>query len=121
MAYPWIGTCTATLVPGIAQDLGYSVERGALITAVFGDTPAEEAGLQEGEGEQLVDGIRYTVGSDVVVALDAREIGSADALIRELARHRPGDTVALDVWRGDESLALELTVGERPLKAPGLC
>ena len=121
VAYPWIGTCTATLVPGIAQDLGYSVERGALITAVFGDTPAEEAGLQEGEGEQLVDGIRYTVGSDVVVALDAREIGSADALIRELARHRPGDTVALDVWRGDESLALELTVGERPLKAPGLC
>ena len=121
VVYPWIGTCTATLVPGIAQSLGYSVERGALITAVFGGTPAESAGLQEGEGEELVDGVRYTVGSDVVVAVDETTIGSADALIRELARHRPGDIVVLDVWRGADNIALQLTIGERPLKAPGLC
>ncbi|MGI9658571.1 MAG: PDZ domain-containing protein, partial [Gaiellaceae bacterium] len=100
---------------------GYSVNRGALITAVFSGTPAETAGLQEGTGEQLVDGVRYTVGSDVVVAVGDTKIGSADALIRELALQRPGDTVALDVWRAGENVALELTVGERPASAPGLC
>ncbi len=121
VSYPWIGTCTATLGPGVAASLGYSVERGALITAVFTGTPAEAAGLQEGTGEELVDGIRYTVGSDVVVAIGEAETPSADALIRELSQRRPGEAVTLDVWRGGENIALELTIGERPASAPGLC
>lgn len=121
VSYPWIGTCTATLVPGVAGDLGYSVDRGALITTVFAGTPAEDAGLQEGDGEQLVDGVRYTVSSDVVVAVGDAAVDSADALIRELSRLRPGETVVLEVWRGDERLALDLTIGERPASAPGLC
>ena len=121
VAYPWIGTCTATLVPGVATELGYSVGRGALITAVFSGTPAEAAGLQEGAGDQRVDGILYTIGSDVVIAVDAVKVVSADALIRELAQHRPGDTVTLEVWRGEEKILLELTIGQRPASAPGLC
>ena len=121
VAYPWIGTCTASLVPSVAQTLDYGVERGALITAVFSGTPAEAAGLQEGSGEQLVDGIGYTVGSDVVVAVDDIAVGSADGLIRELAQRRPGETVVLGIWRAGETMSLELTIGERPASAPGLC
>lgn len=119
--YPWIGTCTASLVPTVATQLGYAVERGALITTVFAETPAHASGLREGTGEELVDGIRYSVGSDVVTAVDSREIVSAESLIRELLLRRPGDTVDLEVQRGSETLALELTIGERPASAPGLC
>lgn len=121
VAYPWIGTCTATLVPSVARQLGYSVDRGALITTVFDKTPARASGLQEGNGEELVDGIRYSVGSDVVTAVGNEGIASADALIRELARHSPGETVDLEVRRGGETLQLELTIGKRPASAPGLC
>jgi 2-alkenal reductase len=119
--YPWIGTCTASLVPTVATQLGYTVERGALITTVFAQTPAHASGLREGTGEELVDGIRYSVGSDVVTAVDSREIVSAESLIRELSLRRPGDTVDLKVQRGPETLTLELTIGERPASAPGLC
>ena len=121
VSYPWIGTCTATLVPGVADALGYTVDRGAMITTVFSDTPAERAGLQEGSGEELVDGVRYTLGSDVIVAVGDAQTDSADALIRELASRRPGETVVVEVWRGDSRLELDLTIGERPPSAPGLC
>ncbi len=121
VAYPWIGTCTASLVPSVARQLGYGVERGALITTVFAKTPADASGLQEGTGEELVDGISYTVGSDVVTAVGDQEIVSAEALIRELSLHDPGETVDLEVHRGAETLALKLTIGKRPASAPGLC
>jgi S1-C subfamily serine protease len=33
---------------------------------------------------------------------------------RTVLRFAPGDTVSLDVMRGDESVTLEATLGERP-------
>ena len=84
---------------------------------MFAETPAQASGLREGAGEELVDGIR----SSVVSAVDSREIVSAESLIRELSLRRPGDTVDLTVQRGSETLALKLTIGERPASAPGLC
>ena len=76
---------------------------GALITEVLPDSPAEAAGLLEG---------------DVIVAVDGQEVASGSDLVDALSGHQPGDTVTLDVERdGEEAVEIAVELGENPDKA----
>ena len=73
---------------------------GAAITEVLPDSPAEQAGLQEG---------------DVVVAVDSQRVGPAGNLARLISQYEPGDRVTLMVRRGDrEPRKMRVKLGENP-------
>jgi 2-alkenal reductase len=97
--YPYIGVSSTPVTLQIAARENLPVDHGALVTRVSPGTPAEEAGIQEG---------------DVILAIDGQEIDAQDALIDVLFAHRPGDTVDVTIQRGDEEITLEVTLGERP-------
>src|SRR5207244_6870507 len=59
----WIGAVTATLTPEEAKRIGTRVSRGALVSRVFGGSPAQAAGLKAGD-------VITTVGGK---AVDSRE------------------------------------------------
>ena len=76
---------------------------GVLITEVLPDSPAEAAGLLEG---------------DVIVAVDGQEVTSGSNLVDALSSHQPGDSVTLDVERdGEETVEIAVELGENPDKA----
>ena len=74
------------------------VKEGACVTAVESGTPAEGAGLKDG---------------DVIIEADGRPIRSGEALGETIAAHRPGDTVELVFYRGKEKKKASVTLGER--------
>jgi serine protease Do len=97
----------------VAQRLrdGQRVERGYLgltaqdvdaggirVTSVAKNSPAQAAGLLEG---------------DVIEAMDDREVRDFDGLAGRIERLSPGSVVHMQVRRGDESLRLEATLTER--------
>lgn len=65
---------------------GLSVRRGALITSVRPDSPAEQAGLPVG---------------GAVIALDGRRIDSPDDLVASIKAARPGQEVEVTYYQGD--------------------
>jgi S1-C subfamily serine protease len=76
------------------------VGTGAIITEVLPDSPAEQAGLQEG---------------DVVVAVDNQRVGPAGNLARLIRPYEPGDRVTLTIRRGDEEARkIRVKLGENP-------
>ena len=76
------------------------VMSGATIIEVVPGSPAEQAGLQEG---------------DVVLAVDSQRIGPAGNLARLIAQYEPGDRVTLTVRRGDEEARkIRVKLGENP-------
>jgi len=78
---------------------------GTLITEVLPDSPAEVAGLHEG---------------DVIVAVDGLEVTSGSDLVDAMAGHEPGDTVVLEVERdGAETVEIAVELGENPDRAGG--
>jgi predicted metalloprotease with PDZ domain len=88
-----------------------TVEEGARIVEVTPGSPADQAGLREG---------------DVILAVDRAPVGEGDPdLAARIYQHEPGDTVELRVQRGDEELELEITLGMQvvfeghPLFPPG--
>jgi putative serine protease PepD len=70
--------------------------RGAEISEVLAESPAEQAGLRAG---------------DVVTAIDGTPVDEQIALIVAIRSHRPGDTVELTVSREGEELTIEVTLG----------
>lgn len=86
---------TATAFLGIGYD---EAETGVLVTQVVAGSPAEEAGL-------LVD--------DIITAINDVTVNIGD-IADVIAGYSVGDVISLDVERGDETLALEATLAERP-------
>jgi len=78
-------------------DLGKSVE-GVLISGVVEDSPAEEAGLEDG---------------DVIISYDGEKVYSAKKLTSLVRKTEPGSRVKIKVIRDGEDKRLTVTLGER--------
>lgn len=80
------------------------IRAGAVVQSVAADSPAQEAGLQEGDVVTAVDGSAVDTPQDLVDAVSAKE---------------PGDSITLTVERTgeEEALTVKATLGENPDKA----
>ncbi len=115
--YAWLGISGGTVTSELieARDLPEDT-RGAVISQVMEDGPAEEAGLQ-GRSEDLEpqdEGFRF--GGEIITAIDGTPLGGIDDLITYLvAETDPGDTVTLDIIDNDgQEKQVEVTLGVRP-------
>jgi hypothetical protein len=84
---------------GVTMDfLSESNEPGALVQGVAAGTAAETAGLKAG---------------DVILQYNDKKLSGAQDLYESLAMARPGDTVALTVRRGAQTIVLHATLQEK--------
>jgi len=74
-----------------------SVDHGVLIRTVQSGGAADRAGLQQG---------------DVIVQIDNQSVSDASTLGDVLANKNPGDTVSVQVYRGNQQLTIKVTLGE---------
>jgi len=96
---PYLGISLLTVNSAVASQLGLATDKGALVTVVVPDTPAEEAGLLAG---------------DVIIAADGQEVITADDMVLAIRAHKVGDLMELTYLRdGEENTAL-ITLVERP-------
>ena len=87
------------MTPEIKEQFGFTVDKGAIIVNVVEGSPAENAGLTQG---------------DVVTKFGDKKIGSADELVAAVRSHKPGDKVEVVFMRGRDERTVTLTVGSRP-------
>lgn len=119
--YPWLGVSAAPTdepglsMPVLAQAFNLPVDRGVMIASVLPNSPAFNAGLQGGNSTQLFRGIPISIGGDIIVAIDNTFINDLDELLSYLVENTsPNQEVILTVVRGDQTLEVPLTLGERP-------
>ena len=114
VAYAYAGVTTQPLYPQLAERLGLDAETGALVAEVVPISPADDAGLQAGDDKIRFQGREVDTGGDVITAVNGEAITDNADLPRIVSRLNPGDTVTLDIIRGDDSEQVELELGERP-------
>jgi serine protease Do len=100
----YLGISTQTVTPAVAAANGLSVDTGALVQAVGPNTPADRAGIQEG---------------DVIVAIGGQEVASTEAVGERILEFQPGDEVEVELVRGPGTLTLTATLGTRPQPVEG--
>jgi S1-C subfamily serine protease len=60
--------------------------------------------------------MRLPTGGDIVVAINGVEIRDTDDLDVLLAEYSVGQTVTLDIFRGEEMLRVDVMLEERPAR-----
>ena len=96
---PYLGVTSLAITPQVASYYSLSVKDGILITGVSAGTPAERAGLKNGD-------VILKIGNDVVNA--------DNPLTNVLWRHEPGETVRLTINRAGRETTVNVTLAERP-------
>jgi len=94
---PWIGVWYQQIDDDIAKQLGLPDSDGIFITNVISDSPAEKAGLKQG---------------DVVREIDGKRITAKMSLAEEISNKKVGDKVVMRVWRGEQKLYVTIILGE---------
>jgi S1-C subfamily serine protease len=112
--YAFLGVTSESLYPQLAEHLGIDTESGALITDVVSDSPADKAGLKGSTGDTTFQLQHVKTGGDVVIAVDGEPVFQNNDLSELIALHKPGDTVKLDILRGNQHATVDVTLGSRP-------
>jgi S1-C subfamily serine protease len=115
--YGYLGVTTQELYPQLAGRLGIPAEHGALVASVEPDGPADEAGIEAGEGKLEFQGQKdIPEGGDAIVAVDGKPITESSDLPNLITLKGPGDEVTLTVLRGDKRRTVTVTLAPRPNK-----
>lgn len=97
----WIGIVPEDIGDTQAQQLGLA-QGGVVVTNLYRDSPAVAADLQLG---------------DIIIAVDARKVTSAQDAMTQIARKRTGQKVKISLLRGRSTLEVEVGVVEPPRSA----
>jgi S1-C subfamily serine protease len=93
-----LGIAGQTVDADTASLYGLPVTAGAVVVEVRPDSPADRAGLQQG---------------DIITAIDDEPVGSIAELVGRIQQRRPGDDVTLTVARtGTDERTVTVTLGE---------
>jgi serine protease Do len=92
-----IGVTIQEVNQALADSFRLSRPRGALVSQVEEDGPAEDAGVKPG---------------DVILAVDGHEIERSSELPPLIAAIKPGNQATLKVWRDKAERSLRVKVGE---------
>ena len=111
---PRFGASTVFIAGDLAAELKLPTSGGLLIQEVGRGSAAEQAGLKGYRDVVLVGNERLGVGGDFITEVDGKPVTESDALAREIARKRPGDTITVKVFRAGKVLDLAVKLGEVP-------
>ncbi len=93
----YLGILPQDVTPELAKAFNYNQPGGVLIGNVANDTPAQKAGLHEG---------------DVITALNGQPTTDKNTFRNAVAAMAPGTTVKLDVWRDGKTIPFTITLTE---------
>jgi S1-C subfamily serine protease len=116
--YGYVGVSSQSLYPQLARKLDLPIEQGALVASVAKGGPADKAGIKGGGKEIRFQATLVRPGGDVITRVNGRKVTRENDLSDLIARHRPGESVTLEIYREGERRELKLTLGERPDKLP---
>ncbi|MDQ4019782.1 MAG: trypsin-like peptidase domain-containing protein, partial [Actinomycetota bacterium] len=112
--YAWAGISTRTITPALARRFGLGAPRGAAVETVVDGSPADDAGLRPGSERQQWAGLDVLTGGDLIVAIDGREVQTAEDVVRAVTQRLPGERARFEILRGGRRVILEVVLGERP-------
>lgn len=98
---PWLGASLQAVTPDLADSMGLKRPVGSLVSAVYPNSPAANAGLKVG---------------DVIVAVDGRETEDPDAFGYRFSTKILGTSAKLGVMRDGATVTLDVRAEAAPEK-----
>ncbi len=97
--HPWVGVAVKPIFPDLKADLGLPDTDGGFVGDIEQGSPAQKAGLKEGDVIRSVNGVKTKTNKDIVEQIKKAKVG--DKLKFEVLRNAK-DKLTLEVPVGDE-------------------
>jgi len=95
----WLGVIIQEVNRDLAESFGLEKPAGALVAKVLSDSPAESAGLQEG---------------DVILKFEGEEVNLSSDLPHLVGRVKPGEKARVEIMRGGTKKVVTVEIGVLP-------
>jgi len=92
----FLGVSLETLTPQLRSQYNFVPTQGAVVLQVQAASPADTAGLQQG---------------DVITSFQGKPVTSADQLATAIQADKPGRSVKIGLYRGQEQITVTATLG----------
>jgi S1-C subfamily serine protease len=99
VSHPYIGVQGQSVSSDIAAEYGLPVSEGAYVTYVAPGSPAQKAGIKNG---------------DIIVAADGQPVKTVDTLMAAVKKKSVGQTINLTYYNGNDKKSVDVTVEETP-------
>ena len=95
----WIGVEAQRMTPQLARNLGLDVNLGVIVTAVYKESPAFQAGIRPG---------------DIITEFNGIALGDGRKGVQFIEQSRPGDSITLGIQRGLQKTDITLVMTAQP-------
>ena len=114
--YPFLGVSSlpsGNMSLPVVEALGLKSYTGAYVTDVVAGGPAEKAGIIAGSTPTNIPNLFS--GGDLIVAIDGQVVHTFDDMLSYLITNKgPGDSVVLQILRGNEKVDVTVVLDKRP-------
>jgi S1-C subfamily serine protease len=108
----YLGITMAEVTDDVARELELPVDHGALVQEAAEGGPADDAGVRGANGGAA--GTSVAGGGDLIVKVDGENVENPDDVAGAIEDDRPGDTIEVEYYRGDDLETARVKLGERP-------
>jgi len=98
-SHPYLGISYQPITPDIATAYNLPVQWGAYVTQVTAGSPAETAGIQQG---------------DMITQINGVTLDATHSYLNTLFTYKAGDQVTLNLSRNGKDVQVQVTLGESP-------
>ena len=112
--HAFLGIRVQSVTADVARLFRLPASHGLLVASVQPGSAAAKAGVSAGKQQVTVSGETYPLGGDLIVGVDGAPLLTLDQLRDVISGKQPGDTVALEIYRGDNRTTLDVKLGRQP-------
>jgi 2-alkenal reductase len=113
--YPWLGISGTDVSLEVIEEMDLPVQRGAIVSQVTPDSPADKAGLRGGSSTVQRLGREIEIGGDVIIAIAGQKVQQFEDLLAYIVSHTEvGQSVRLTIIRNGRQQEVTVVLAARP-------
>lgn len=97
--YGWLGVNIQDIDDNLMDYFGLKTKEGALVAKIMQNTPAEKAGLKEG---------------DIIITFNDTPVKNTNELMKAVANAAVGKKAKVDLIRDKQKMSVQVEIGQRP-------